>query len=770
MSQSNWKWVEPHPLSMPDEIYEHYYSSPIIANALINRGISTFEQASSFFNPKLYKQSPLTEFQDITKATQRIHRAIKKNELIGIWGDFDVDGQTATALLVTCLRTVGARVTHHIPIRADEGHGISSVGLETLLKNGVGLVITCDTGITAHEAVNLANKHKVDVIITDHHSLPDQLPSALAIINPNLLPDNHPLHALSGVGTAYQLARALYQNTQFENDINCLLDLVSLGTVADLAKLNPENRFLVQLGLAELRQNKRIGLQELFNLTKFNPTHLSEEHISFLIAPRMNAIGRLSDANVMVEFLTSPDRHRVKNIAMELEALNGQRQLAVDQIYKSALLQIEKNPMVLEEPVIVLSQTGWEAGVIGIVASRLVERFQKPAILLSIDQNRIARGSARSITGVNITQAISEQNEFLLSFGGHPMAAGLALQFQFLKQFTRGLRRSISRIQPDISMEKELKIDNYFPVTNMDSETVKNIELFAPFGNGNPAIILACHNLGIIEKTTIGKSNEHLKILVEDQDGKSAELIFWQGASEELPTDRFDLAYTARASNYEGGKGIQLEWIATRPASDGMLLSQGKTKYKIRDFRKVTETSQLIEITDKYPEIVIWAESMENPPNNFYHRWQLSSCKTLAIGVVPPDQDVLSIALKRSQPEEILLFGILAGMDNPKYFLNRLSGILRYAINKKDGFVNLGELAALTAQTEKCVKIGIDYLISIGSISLSDLKNESIKINLGGSPDKRKSILLLKDLKEVLKESASFRNYFLRAEPDSILQ
>lgn len=381
MIQSNWKWVEPQPLSMPDEIYHHYSSSPIIVNALVNRGITTLKQASSFFDPKQYKQSPFIDFQDIAKAIQRIHIAIQKNELIGIWGDFDVDGQTATTLLVTCLRTIGARVLHHIPLRADEGHGMSPLGLETLLKNGIGLLITCDTGITSHEAVNLANKHKVDVIITDHHSLPDRLPSALAVINPNLLPVNHPLHDLSGVGTAYQLARALYQNTQFENDSKDLLDLVSLGTIADLARLNPENRFLVQLGLEELRQNKRTGLQELFKLAKFNPTHMSEEHISYLIAPRMNAIGRLSDANVMVEFLTSPDRLRTKKVALELEALNGQRQLAVEQIYKSALVQIEKNPVILEEPVIVLSQAGWEAGVIGIVASRLVEKFQKPAIL-----------------------------------------------------------------------------------------------------------------------------------------------------------------------------------------------------------------------------------------------------------------------------------------------------------------------------------------------------------------------------------------------------
>ena len=769
MTSINWKWREPHPINLSEELHKQYSATPFIADALINRGISTLEQASSFLNPKLHKQSSFTEFHDISKATHRINRAIIEGDLIGVWGDFDVDGQTATALVVTCLKNLGARVTHHIPVRADEGHGISLAGLRTLLGIGVRLLITCDTGITANEAVDVATQNKVDVIITDHHIIPERLPSAMAIINPNVLPVTHPLHYLSGVGTAFQLGRALYESNSYENDATDLLDLVALGTIADLAELNLENRFLVQAGLEELRQNKRIGLQELYALAHLDPAHMREEHISYLIAPRMNAIGRLKDANVMVEFLTTQDGQRAKIIALDLEELNGQRQLAVNQIYKAAQFQIDSNPSIIEEPIIVLSQKGWEAGVIGIVASRIVEKYQKPALVFSIDDTDVARGSARSIRGVDITQIISEQKELLLSFGGHPMAAGLSLHSHSLKKFIKGLCKSIRRTQPTTTNEKELMIDSNFPITSVDQETVKNIELFAPFGNGNPPIILASYDLMIIKKTTFGKSSEHLIIRVEDQEGKTADVVYWQGGNEELPNDHFDLAYTARSSNFTGGNGIQLEWIASRPKTTTELLFSTKRKYIVRDFRKISEWAQLLEITNKHPEISIWAECVEDLSKTFSHRLQIPPGRLLAVGVVPPHQDVLSHVLKRCQPEEVFLFGIRPNTDVLQNFLNRLSGLLRFAIRSKDGIVTLDELAALTSQTEKCVKLGIDYLISRGSISLLGVQNDLIKLNLGGSEDKKISDSLLVDLKIILKESASFRAYYLRAEPDSIL-
>ena len=769
MTSINRKWSEPNPTKLSEELHKQYSATPFIADALFNRGISTLEQARIFLNPKLYKQSSFTEFHDISKATHRINKAIIEGDLIGVWGDFDVDGQTATALLVTCLKNLGARILHHIPVRADEGHGISLTGLCTLLGKGVRLLITCDTGITANEAVDLATQNKIDVIITDHHIIPEYLPSAMAIINPNLLPVAHPLHYLSGVGTAFQFARALYESRSNENDVTDLLDLVALGTIADLAELNLENRFLVQAGLEELRQNKRLGLQELYALAQLDPAHMREEHISYLIAPRMNAIGRMNDANVMVEFLTTQDGQRAKMIALDLEEFNGQRQLAVNQIYKAAQFQIDNNPSIMEEPIIVLFQKGWEAGVIGIVASRLVEKYQKPAVVFSIDDNNIARGSARSIRGVDITQIISEQKELLLSFGGHPMAAGLSLHSHFLQKFIRGLYKSMRRIQPTTSNEKELMIDSNFPITSVDKEMVKNIELFAPFGNGNPPIILASHDLKIIKKTTFGKSSEHLIIRVEDQEGKKADVVYWQGGNEELPNYHFDLAYTARSSNYTGGTGIQLEWIASRPKTPTELLSLTKHKYVVRDFRKITEWAQLLEITDKQPEISIWAECSENLSNTIFHRLQILPGKILAVGVVPPHQVVLSQVLNRCQPEEVLLFGIRPNTDVLHNFLNRLSGLLRFAVKNRDGSVNLDELAALTSQTEKCVKLGIDYLISRGNIQLSSVQNGVIKLNLGGSVDVNKSNSLLADLQITLKESASFRNYYLRAEPDSIL-
>jgi single-stranded-DNA-specific exonuclease len=317
--QAGWNWVEPIAIEPSSEILQVYNHEPLIAHALALRGINSIDQANIFFNPEKYHPASPDSFPDLPRAVERIRKAIRTGEIIGIWGDFDVDGQTATTLLVSCMNMIGAKVEYHIPIRAEESHGINPAGLIDFLKKGINLLISCDTGISANDAVALANQQGVDVIITDHHSLPEQLPSAFAVINPNQLPAKHPFRFLSGVGTAYQLAKALLENNNNSKEVEHLVDLVALGTVADLAYLNAENRYLVQSGLTQLRKNLRIGLKELLCLTDVNPTLLSEEHISFIIAPRLNAIGRLDDANPIVDFLTTTEIKFAQKMAFELE-------------------------------------------------------------------------------------------------------------------------------------------------------------------------------------------------------------------------------------------------------------------------------------------------------------------------------------------------------------------------------------------------------------------------------------------------------------------
>ena len=300
------KWIPAKTVPIPDELLDYTDGNRLMAEVLVKRGITSVEAAEEFIHPDAYKPASPYEMPGLVQAVDLIRAAIQDGKKIGVWGDFDVDGQTSTALLVSALKTLGADVIHYIPIRATESHGVHIYSLDTrMILEGVDLLLTCDTGISAHEAVQHAKKRGLTVIITDHHDLPEKLPEADAIINSKLLEDGHPLSTLAGVGVAYKLVEALFGEAGMQEQLTELLDLVALGLVADIAILTGDARYLVQRGLEVLRNTNRFGLRELMKLAELEASHITEEHIGFTIAPRLNALGRLGDANVIVEFLTT---------------------------------------------------------------------------------------------------------------------------------------------------------------------------------------------------------------------------------------------------------------------------------------------------------------------------------------------------------------------------------------------------------------------------------------------------------------------------------
>ena len=420
-------------------------------------------------------------------------------------------------------------------MRARESHGVNIPYLQQVIDQGARLVLTCDTGITAHEAVDYARQRGAEVLVTDHHELPPSLPAARAIVNPRLLPPGHPLSTLPGVGVAYKLAEALYERFGRPECSQDALDLVALGIVADVALLHGDARYLLQRGLDVLRQAQRLGLQAMLELAELAPANLTEEHIGFVLGPRLNALGRLSDANVAVEFFTTRDLARARVIAQQLEGLNAERQLKTSQVYQAALSLIAQDPDLLDPAVLVLAHPSWPAGVIGIVASRLVERFQRPVALIAAPPGDLARGSARSVEGVNITAAIAAQAGLLSGFGGHPMAAGFSLEAGRIPEFRRGLARAVRLQRGEAPPESLLPIDAYLALPDLTLELVSDLERLAPFGPGNPPLVLATRNLKLLSAAPIGREGEHLAMTVEDEQGNTARVLWWQGAGWEQP-------------------------------------------------------------------------------------------------------------------------------------------------------------------------------------------------------------------------------------------
>jgi single-stranded-DNA-specific exonuclease len=758
------RWAEPPPRDFTgNDLGLH----PFVRSLLAERGMTSKDEIASFIDPDLYRPTPGIEIPGLASCVDKIESALRRNELICIWGDFDADGQTATTVLVQTLRGLGGNVTYHIPVRANESHGVNIPNLKMVIDQGVTLVITCDTGISANDAVEYANSRNVDFMITDHHDLPDTIPNAIGITNPKMLPSGHPLSNLAGVGVAYKVAEELLQQRKAVLQSNSLLDLVALGMVADLAILTRDSRYLVQKGLECLNKTERLGIKVMMELSEIDSSNVNEEHIGFTLGPRLNALGRLGDANPAVELLTTSDPVRCRILATQLEGLNAQRKLLCDQVIQAAELQLRENPSLLAKPIIILSHPSWPGGVVGIAASKLVERYGKPAILFSTPANEPARGSARSIDGFNITEAIASQRDILFSFGGHPMAAGLSLDPEKLPEFRRKLAKvSESLLGEGALEEKPLFIDGWINLEDASLEFSEAIETLAPFGPGNRKPILAARNLAVIKKNEIGKNKEHLKITVESERGVQRDVLWWDGANEEIPEGRFDLAFSLRASTWQGARRNQIVWIDARPL-DSKPIRVDSVSPEVVDFRRKEDQLEMLKALPEGTKV--WAEGPGRKKANGVDRLNLPPSKILAIWTPPPSREVLQQVMENVHPEKVFLFSVDPGMDDAQGLLERLGGLIKFTLTHKDGQTYISELAAACAQTEIVIQKGLDWLVEHGQVKIEYLTSDSIKINhQAGSKKSEKTDLRIAEIQALLQETSSYRKYFSAADTKSL--
>ena len=762
------RWIEPTPLRSPAPLPDLH---PLVAQTLVRRGMSTPEAARAFLDPEVYSPAPAADLPGLIGAAERVERAIRSRESICVWGDFDVDGQTSTTVLVQTLHALGADVTYHIPVRERESHGVNLPHLKEIIDQGAKLILTCDTGITAHAAVEYARTRRVDMVITDHHDLPETLPQAFAVVNPKLLPPEHALATLAGVGVAYKLAEELIARFPSEPcSPAALLDLVALGLVADLAILKGDARYLVQKGLVALRCTQRLGLQIMLEMAELVPANLTEEHIGFMLGPRLNALGRLGDANPAVELLTTTDPGRARLLATQLENYNAQRQLLCNQVTQAAEAQLRADPSLLANPVLVLGHPIWPGGVVGIVASRLVERYRKPAILFSTPANEPARGSARSVEGLNITTAIAAQKDLLLNFGGHPMAAGLALEQGKLPEFYRRLSRTVEKMLGETAHEEpELRIDTWLDLPGVTLDLAAAFESLAPFGPGNEKLTLATHGLTMQSATTIGRNKEHLKLAVADETGNLQAVLWWSGAGETLPEGKFDLAYTVRASDWRGSRQVQMEFVDFRVIETAPFEIKSQ-KQEIVDYRNVKDPLTLLPNFHNQPSTLVWAEAEAKKDVGGKDRNELERADNLVIWTIPPSPEELQVTLETVKPHIVTLVGAHPILEITDAFIARLTGLLKYAITHRAGKVTYAELAAATAQRRITVEQGLNWLVSRGNIALVHQEDDQLWVAPGKTiNDLGGAARLWVEVQVLLAETAAYRAHFKRADKDTLL-
>lgn len=602
----NQRWqIYPQKTEFAQKLAEVTNLSPIVSQLLINRGIETPEQVQAFLDPEsLSLPSPLEEFPDLAISLELLEQAIALKEKIAICGDYDADGMTSTALLLRSLRTLGAEVDYAIPSRMHDGYGINKRIVEEFHREGVKLILTVDNGISAFEPIARARELGLKVIVTDHHDIPQQLPLANAILNPKLIAESSPYRGVAGVGVAYILAVSLAQQLgQARGLIQPMLALFTLGTIADLAPLIGVNRRWVKRGLQQLPKSKLPGVQALIQVAGVggvgeawcggngdkripnsctggvtpplpSPKSLKPEDIGFRLGPRINAIGRIGDPQIVIELLTTDDMGIALERAMQCETINQRRQQMCEEIELQAIAIVETEfvTSLEQDRVLVVVQQNWHHGVIGIVASRLVERYGVPVFIATYEDEEHIRGSARGIPEFNVFEALEFCQDLLGKFGGHKAAGGFSLPAENLAALRSRLSEFANKSLELQHIKPLIKIDAQANLNQINSQLYQQLNALHPCGIDNPDPIFWTPNVQVVEQQIVGKG--HIKLTVAqtiDNQQFKIKAIAWRWRDYFPLPSKVDIAYKLRENNFNGNTTIELELLGVRLAKQSHL-------------------------------------------------------------------------------------------------------------------------------------------------------------------------------------------------------
>jgi single-stranded-DNA-specific exonuclease len=532
-----------------------------LGQLLINRGISEQKQAEAFLSPALSHLHDPYLFRDMERAIDRISQAVREQEQVLIYGDYDVDGITSVSLMVRVLaKVLPGKVLFYLPKRLEEGYGLHLSSLEKALAKGTSLIITVDCGISAIEEASYLKEKGIDLIITDHHEPPPQLPEAFAIINPKVPDCGYPFPQLAGVGVAFKLLQGLARAIpQIQERIFQNLDLVAFGTVADIVPLLDENRVLVKYGLEQLAKTENVGFKALIQSAGLQNRVINAGQIGFVLAPRINAAGRMGNPSIGVKLFLTNDPLQAMDYAKQLETENQSRQETENIVLREAKAQIEADPKLAEEFALVLAGEGWHLGVIGIVASRLVDLYNKPVILIGLDGDE-GRGSGRSIAGFNLFEAIEACSGELIRFGGHEFAAGLTVARDRIPAFRDAFLTIAREKLKREDLIPSLKIESIIDLSSTTLDLIHELGKLAPCGPANPTPVLGCRDLKLVDYKNVGENGKHLKIRVKDRDVVRDAIGFNLGHfQEELAcTQEIDLAFSLEENIWNGSSHVQL--------------------------------------------------------------------------------------------------------------------------------------------------------------------------------------------------------------------
>ena len=537
--------------------------SPLLAAILSARGITQPDQARRLLTPRAEPVLDPMLLRDMDRAAERVRQALETGEHLAVYGDYDVDGITSTCLLTDCLRNMGGQVTPYIPDRLEEGYGLNLEAIQTLASQGVTLIVTVDCGITAVEEVNFARSLGVDVVVTDHHECKDPLPAAVAVVDPHRTDCPYPFKGLAGVGVALKLAMAVAGPEKGRQVFENYADLAAVGTVADVMPMTGENRTIVQAGLAALAHPKRLGLAQLIQEAGLGDRPLTSVSIGYTLAPRINAAGRMGKAALAGELLLTHSPQRAQELAQELCQLNRERQSIEGEIFQESIQRLDHQP---QKGAIVLADPEWHQGVVGIVASRLSEKYGCPTFMICLDQG-MGKGSCRSWGGINLFELLMNCGDLLEGFGGHALAAGFVVREENIPALAQRLRQGVLDQQAGQEPPSVLETDGIVQPQQLDVASVESLDALEPCGTGNPRPVLVITGAHVQSAVQVGRGR-HLKLRLEAR-GSVLDAIFFSADAAQLgvtPGCRVDVAFYPQINEFRGVRSVQLQVVDLHPA------------------------------------------------------------------------------------------------------------------------------------------------------------------------------------------------------------
>jgi len=559
LNKSLWNFLPPAPADYFAQIPE---IPTLIAQILYNRGLTDPSMLASFIAGDERLSADPFLLPDMHRAVGRTYKALLSGETIAIYGDFDTDGITATGLLVQGISWLGGRVIPYLPHRINEGHGIRLPVLEKLRQDGVGLVITVDCGITALDEVKKAKRKGLDVVITDHHTPPDIIPPAAAVVDPKLPGSEYPFPELAGVGVAFKFLQALLQSIGKEKGLDNLIDLVALGTIADVMPLLGENRYLVKRGLSLLNTAPRPGIKEMINQTNLSIGNIDTESISWVISPRLNTTGRLGHAMPSYQLLMTESIEEAHQLSLWLEERNAERQRITAEVIQNAREQILIGGVF---PILIAGDDEYPAGVIGLAAGRLREEFYRPVVIIKTGK-QTSTGSCRSIQEFNITNALKKCQNLLSKFGGHPQAAGFSLPTKNLPLLKEELLRIAETELKDVDLRPRLDIDAEVPLPKLGGNTFSTLQKLAPFGKGNPLPTFISRGVQVTDLRVVGNNDAHLKLKLRQGSTTWDGIAFRSGENIGAVSSPLDIVYNLVADCWNGAERLRLNILDFLPS------------------------------------------------------------------------------------------------------------------------------------------------------------------------------------------------------------